>query len=262
VRMIRGIYTAASGMLADQRRLDVIANNIANSSTSGYKRDTSVTTAFDSFMVIRTQDNEPVSADVKTVGQLTFGSLISHTATRLTTGSLIATGNPLDVAVSGDGFFAISTQNGIRYTRDGSFKQREDGVLTTQAGDPVLVDGREVSGGSGTLSINNNGTVTAGDQVLGRLSIATSVELGSIRKEGAGFWMPIGPGEPSALVQSPGNSGGFVLSVGYVESSNVEPVTEMVEMITTMRSYEANQRAIQMQDEALGKAVSEIARVS
>lgn len=259
--MIRGIYTSASGMLADQRRLDVIANNLANSSTSGYKRDTSVTTAFDAFMVIRTQDKEPVSAAQKTVGHLSFGSLISHTATRLRTGSLLATGNPLDVAISGDGFFTVSSPNGLRYTRDGSFKQREDGVLTTQSGDPVLVDGREASGGLDTLTVNNDGTVLAGNRVLGKLSVATSVDLGSIRKEGAGLWVPVSDGEPTALVKSTESTGRFDLAVGYIETSNVEPVTEMVEMITTMRSYETNQRAIQMQDEALGKAVSEIARV-
>jgi len=259
--MIRGIYTAASGMLADQRRLDVIANNLANSSTSGYKRDTSVTTAFDSFRVIRVQDREPESARQNAVGNLTFGSLISHTATRLRTGSLLSTGNPLDVAISGDGFFTISTQNGLRYTRDGSFKQRADGVLTTQSGDPVLVDGREVTGGPGDLTINNDGTVLAGNQVLGRLSVVTSTELGSIRKEGSNMWVQVTAGEPSALVQSSESFARFDLAVGYIETSNVEPVTEMVEMITTMRSYEANQRAIQMQDEALGKAVSEVGRV-
>jgi len=259
--MIRGIYTAASGMLSDQRRLDVIANNLANSSTSGYKRDTSVTTAFDSFMVIRTQDQNAASASPPTVGNLSFGSVISHTATRLTNGSLVPTGNPLDVAISGDGFFAVSTQNGVRYTRDGSFKQREDGVLTTQLGNPVLVDGREVTGGLATLRIHNDGTVLDGDQVLGTLSIVTAEELGSIRKEGASLWVPVGAGEPSALVQAAETTGRFRLAVGFIETSNVEPVTEMVEMITTMRSYEANQRAIQLQDEALGKAVSEIARV-
>lgn len=260
--MLRGIYTAASGMLADQRRLDVIANNLANASTLGYKRDTSITQAFNDFLVSRKNDEDPGKTQESTlVGMLSFGSLISHTASRLTTGALRATGNPLDVAITGDGFFTVSTPQGLRYTRQGSFAQDGAGRLVTEGGLPVMVDGHEVAGPPGSLTIGQNGEVKSGDRVLGKLSITSTTQLGSIRKEGTGLWMPVGAGEPSALVTPAEANGIYDLKVGYLESSNVEPVTEMIEMMTTVRSYEANQKAIQAMDETLQKAVSEVGRI-
>lgn len=260
--MLRGIYTAASGMLADQRRLDVIANNLANASTLGYKRDTSITQAFNDFFVIRRNDEDPGKTQESTlVGLLSFGSLISHTASRLTTGALRATGNPLDVAITGDGFFTVSTPQGLRYTRQGSFAQDGADRLVTESGLPVMVDGHEVAGPPGSLTITRNGEVKSGDQVLGKLSVTSTARLGSIRKEGTGLWVPVSPGEPSALVTPAEANGVYDLKVGYLESANVEPVTEMVEMMTTVRSYEANQKAIQAMDETLQKAVTEVGRI-
>jgi len=260
--MLRGIYTAASGMLADQRRLDVIANNLANASTLGYKRDTSITKAFNDFFVVRENDEDPGKTQANPlVGLLSFGSLISHTASRLTTGALRATGNALDVAIAGDGLFTVSTPQGLRYTRQGSFAQDGTGRLVTEQGLPVMVDGHEVTGPPGSLSIAQNGEVKSGDRVLGKLSITSTAQLGSIRKEGSGLWVTVAAGEPTALVTPAEANGIYDLKVGYLESSNVKPVTEMVEMMTTVRSYEANQRAIQAMDETLQKAVTEIGRI-
>lgn len=259
--MLRGIYTAASGMLVDQRRLDVIANNLANASTIGYKRDTSIRQSFNEFVVVRLNDQDPTASSNTEVGRLAFGTINAFTATKLTTGNLIATGNPLDVAIDGDGFFIINTPRGTRYTRDGSFRQNADGFLVTKEGHEVLVNGRPARARQGELSIRGNGEVYAGEMKLGELSVVSSAELGSIRKEGSGFWMPVAEGEPTALVTSWESNGVFALRAGYLESSNVEPVTEMVEMMTTVRSYEMNQKAVHAQDEALQKLVTEVGRV-
>lgn len=260
--MLRGIYTAASGMLADQRRLDVIANNLANSSTAGYKRDTSVRQSFTDFLVVRLNDPDNVGdTQNPQIGRLGFGTLLAFTATKITTGNMVQTGNSLDVAIEGDGFFTVQTPQGIRYTRDGAFLQDSQGRLVTKQGHQVLVDGRAVRAEVGTLAINNLGQVLSGETILGTLSIATSDQLGSIRKEGAGLWLPVSEGEPTTLFAPWETTGKYRLRSGFLESSNVEAVTEMVEMMTTVRSYEVNQKAVQAQDEALQKVTAEVGRI-
>lgn len=260
--MLRGIYSAASGMLADQRRLDVIANNLANASTSGFKRDASVTQSFQDLLVVRVGDRAPVAdAQQNMIGRVGFGTLLSVTAARLTSGAMKQTGNPLDVAISGDGFFVVNTDRGLRFTRNGSFRQAADGTLVTQEGHQVMVDGQAVQGEAGTLRIDERGRVFAAGQELGTLTVIAGADVGSIRKEGGNLWTPVGPNEPSGLIPSGDANAPHELHVGYLEASNVESVTEMVEMMTTMRSFEANQKSIQAQDEALGRAVTEIGRI-
>lgn len=257
--MIRGIYTSASGMLADQKRLDVIANNLANVSTTGYKRDTTVSQSFPDLLISRIHDSQQQAAP--TVGRLNIGTFVANTATRLTTGSLRQTGNPLDVAIAGDGFFAVNTPQGVRYTRQGNFVQNEQGVLVTQEGFEVLVNGAPVTAAAGALTIDNQGEVTADGNVLGRLDVVSSRDLGAMRKEGNNLWAQAGAGETSALVSPAEGNGQYMLKVGFLESSNVEAVTEMVDMMVVMRSFEANQKALQAQDETLQKAATEVGRI-
>ncbi|HYF93344.1 MAG TPA: flagellar hook-basal body protein [Symbiobacteriaceae bacterium] len=260
--MLRGIYTSASGMLADQRRLDVVANNLANAATTGFKRETTVSKAFTEFLIERVNDGTPAGGLPTAVGRLGIGTYIVNTATRLTTGSLQPTGNPLDVALTGDGFFVVKTPQGVRYTRQGSFRENGDGTLVTPEGYEVLVDGHSVRAEEGNLSFTTDGDVMAGAQNLGRLTVLTSLDLGALRKEGNGFWVRAGDaGDFPVLLTPAETSGRYELKVGHLEASNVESVTEMVEMMTTMRSFEANQRALQAQDETLQKAVTEIGRV-
>ncbi|HWI51091.1 MAG TPA: flagellar hook-basal body protein [Symbiobacteriaceae bacterium] len=261
--MLRGIYTSASGMLADQRRLDVVANNLANAGTTGFKRETTVSKSFTDFLIQRVNDDDPIARALPSnIGRLGIGTYVVNTATRLTTGSLQPTGNPLDVAIAGDGFFAVNTPQGLRYTRQGSFRQSGDGTLVTPDGYEVLVDGHSVRAEDGSLSITGDGDIMASEQNLGRLSVVTSRDLGALRKEGNGLWtVPGGAGDFTTLVSPAETSGSFQLKVGYLEASNVESVTEMVEMMTTMRSFEANQKALQAQDETLQKAVTEIGRI-
>lgn len=261
--MLRGIYTSASGMLADQRRLDVVANNLANAGTTGFKRETTVSKSFTDFLIQRVNDDDAVSRNLPPqVGRLGIGTYIVNTATRLTTGSLQPTGNSLDVAISGDGFFAVNTPQGVRYTRQGSFRQNAEGTLVTPDGHEVLVDGSPVQAEGGALSITADGDVMAFGQSLGRLSVVTSQELGALRKEGSGLWAQAGEaGDFATLVTPSETAGSYQLKVGFLETSNVQSVTEMVEMMTTMRSFEANQRALQAQDETLQKAVNEVGRV-
>jgi flagellar basal-body rod protein FlgF len=255
--VIRGIYTSASGMLAEQKRLDVIANNLANVSTTGYKRETTVSQSFPDLLISRIHD----PAGPQPVGRLNIGTFVANTATRLTTGSLRPTGNPLDVAIAGDGFFAVNTLQGVRYTRQGSFVQNAQGTLVTQEGYEVLVGGNPVTAEAGALTIGSGGEVTANGNLLGQLTVVTSLQLGAMRKEGGNLWVQAGVGGNSALVSPAEANGRFELKVGFLEASNVEAVTEMVEMMTVMRSFEANQKALQAQDETLQKAATEVGRI-
>jgi len=260
--MLRGLYTSASGMLADQRRLDVVANNLANANTAGFKRETTVSKPFSQFLIERVNDRDPLTkAGTTQVGLLGIGTYVGTTAARLTNGALTPTGNTLDVAIAGDGFFAVETPVGVRYTRQGSFLVNAEGTLVTPEGYPVLVDGSPVTGSSEGMSITPTGEVQDGGPTLGRLTVVTSQELGAMRKEGNGLWAQSGAGEPASLVTPANGAGTYTLRVGYLEASNVEAVTEMVDMINTMRSYEANQKALQAQDQTLQQAVTEVGRV-
>lgn len=264
--MLRGIYSAASGMLANQTKMDVIAQNLANVNTPGYKRETTVSQSFQSLLVQRINDQpEPGQVDTAPtiVGPMGLGTFVANTATRLTGGPLQATGNPLDVALRGDGFFVVQTDNGLRYTRQGNFQQASDGRLVTADGWALqLQDGTVAQAAPGELlTIDRNGEVRAGARLLGQLEIANSTQLGPMTKEGAGLWR-VTDGAETAMVVAPGEAGaGYQLEVGFLEQSNVNPITEMVEMIATMRAYEASQRVIQTQDETLRRAVNDVGRV-
>lgn len=258
--MIRGLYASATGMQAEARRLDVIANNLANANTVGYKRDTSVQSAFQQLLVNRLEDRDDATgrtAAPQPVGPLGLGTALQMTATRLTDGSLRYTGGALDAALAGEGFFAVQTPQGVRYTRDGAFMQDARGRLVTQAGHPVLVNGRPLTAPGRRLALTDDGTVLADDKPAGTLSIVAAGGAGPLRKIGANLWAADGA---DAQLVVPAGAGGYQLRAGYLETANLDPVHEMVEMIAAMRSYEANQKAVHAQDETLQKAANEVGR--
>lgn len=261
--MLRGIYTSASGMLVEQKRMDVTANNLANVNTTGFKKETAISGSFQELLVRRVNDKDAAgNPQTASVGTLGLGTFLVQNAARLSAASLKETGNPLDVAITGDGFFTVQTPQGIRYTRQGNFTQDANGTLVTAEGHAVLAGGRPITVRDGSLTISNTGEVRNGDRLLGRLDIATSQALGSLRKEGHGLWTRAGADDAPLLITPAEANGQYQLRVGFLEASNVESVTEMVEMITIMRSYEANQRTLQVQDETLQKAANDIGRVS
>lgn len=262
--MNRGIYISASGMLQDAQRLDVIANNLANATTTGYKRDTVVSQTFAEVMIERLGDQ---SSDLALaaggragIGSLGMGSYVAMTATRLRDGAVQYTGGDLDVALQGNALFAVQTPAGIRYTRSGSFTQDAGGRLVTSGGHPVLVDGDEAAYPGRRLAVTEQGELMADGAVVGRLTIVFTDQTGPLRKVGSNLYAADGLG--SHVMPEPATEGQpYRLLVGYLEAANVEPVLEMVALMATMRSYEANQKALQIQDEALGKAANEVGRL-
>lgn len=244
--MLRGLYIAASGMLAQQVRHEIVANNLANADTAGYKADTALfRTALDT-AVWRHRDPQK-GAPTPLVGALSFGAEVDDVVTDLRPGPIAFTGRPLDVAIDGEGFFVVNTPRGEHYTRDGAFHQAADGTLVTADGMPVMGTRGAIRSASAPLSIAPNGDVLANGQVIDRLRV---VQLRNASKEGANRFV----GNAQPLPQ-------FNLQVGALERSNVSVVQAMVDMIVAMRAYEASHRAVLAHDETLQKAVNDVGKV-
>jgi flagellar basal-body rod protein FlgG len=231
--MDRGLYIAASGMLAEQVRQDQIANDLANASTAGYKADRTTQQSFGSLLLTN-------SLTGGTIGSQTTAVQVTGTVTDFTPQPLKDTGEPLDFAINGDGFFAVRTNQGTRYTRDGQFAANAQGQLTTATGNLVL--GR------------NNQPITLGADGKVDPRALNVVVLNNPRKAGDNLIT----GTPGAVA---GQAAGQVRA-GALEGSGADPTSAMVDMIASMRAYESGQKVIQTIDETLGKAASSVGTVT
>jgi flagellar basal-body rod protein FlgG len=236
--MDRGLYIAASGMLAEQTRQDQIANDLANASTPGYKADRSAQSSFGELLLANRNTGQQI-------GPLALGTQIAEIKTDVTPAALKQTDEPLDVGLDGPGFLAVQTPSGTRYTRSGQLAVDAQGQLASATGQLVLDDGgRPIQVGSSVdLTINADGTITrAGRQIarLGIVSLTNPVKQGDTLFAGTP-----GPRPAETAVRQ-----------GFLESSGVNAATAMIDMITSMRAYEAGQKAIQAIDETLGRGIS------
>jgi flagellar basal-body rod protein FlgF len=228
--MDRGLYIAASGMLAEQRRQDQIANDLANSATPGYKADRTTQTSFNSLLLANSVTGAVIGAQGTAVE-------VDSVQTDFTPQPARDTGEPLDFAVVGEGFFAVQSAAGVRYTRNGQFTADAQGRLVTAQGDPVL--GRN----GRPLAVGSDGRVDP--------RLVQVVALTDPRKEG------------DSLVSGTPAAGGAVGQVraGALEASGADATRAMVDMITSMRAYEAGQKVIQTIDSTLGKATGQVGAV-
>lgn len=268
--MIRGLYASASAMVADLLRQDVVANNVANATTPGFNRDC---IGFESFpsMLIQASDRGLF------LGSITQGSRAGGTYVDTQRGPACRTGGAQDVFIRGDGYFAVQDGDEIAYTRHGSLVTGQGGLLTTQQGHAVLGVTGPLRADSGAISIDARGWVRSGDTTVGRLKVVRFGEHVQLVKNGHGYLvpggtrtreqgLPWGQGAGEDTWRWPGVAPGPEqiaepdLEPGAVEMSNVNPVIEMVSLINVLRSYEANARALQAQDETLARAVNDIAR--
>lgn len=249
--MIRGLYIAATGMQTQQKRMDVVTNNLANAGTAGYKQDSLITRSFREELVSRLEDPAVVVTSAE-IGTLGLGIHIDEVHTSFLSGQIRETGLGTDLALAGDGFFAVQTPAGERYTRAGNFQITADGTLTTVEGYPVLGQNGPIRVSSADFSVNSAGLVTssAGNDQLRLVSFADNQGL---RKEGNNLYA-------NFSTEFTGTSGTQVRQ-GCLESSNVELTTQMVDMISIQRNYEINSKIIKMMDERLGRAVNDIGRL-
>jgi flagellar basal-body rod protein FlgG len=286
--MIRGWYTGASGMRAQQYRLDALANNLANVDTNAYKKDTSVQKAFGQLLIRRLDDdgvtlNPFGSGDAAPIiGKLGLGVETNELYTDFSQGALKETGSDYDMALDGGGFIAVQTPQGERYTRNGNFTLGMEGYLETKEGFPVLGEsGNPIQlqennfqiDREGTIYINNyyveNPQAMIGETenewqnpiVLDRLKIVGFNTLPDgeryIEKQGSSLYKASevsGEAQVLAGAERPG------VIQGYLEASNVDPVREMVEMIEVQRAYEANQKSITSSDSLVGVLFNQVVR--
>lgn len=267
----RGVYSALSGALAQAQRLDTIANNIANVNTPGFKRDQQT---FREYLSANEKPSDvllvpKVPASLESFYDMQGGDTAfvdpSGTFTDHSQGRLQATNAPLDVAIDGQGFFEVMTPAGLRLTRHGGFTLDGNGMLTTKEGFPVMTEaapGTDPSArviranGEARLVIAENGDVYEGENVVGRLSVVDVKDKDTLSKVGNSFYN-FKPGSQPEVT----NLANINLKQGYLESSNVNIVQEMTDMITATRTFESTQRAIQAYDSIGDKLVNIVPKV-
>jgi flagellar basal-body rod protein FlgG len=277
-------------MVAQQQRLDAISNNLANVNTTGYKRDVSVFKAFPELLIRRMGDDGvlriPYRSDpfgsvdsAPVVGKLGTGVEQNEVYTVFEQGELRETGNPLDIALEGNGFFTVDTPNGERLTRNGSFHMQPDGTITTKQGYPVLGENGPIQIQANNFYIDDRGQIFRNaDLAEDPDQLVTDLENGWESAERIGTLRLVEVREPrylekqgDSLYRTTEHSGEAQLATGeerprvhqrFLENSNVNPVTEMVRMIEVNRAYEANQKVIQSQDESTGRLINQAMRLA
>lgn len=262
--MIRGLYTAASGMLAEGLRTDVVANNLANVDTVGFKRDRTIATAFPQMLIQRINDSVPGPgeriATAPYVGRLGTGVALEGTYADMQPGALKHTGRALDVALLSDGFLAVAHGDGLAYTRDGRLQVNGDGWLTDFQGRQVMgVDGpiRIYEPGETVpqrITISGDGIVWANGEQVGQLLEARFEQAAFLQRAGDNLWLAT-PAAGEVVVEA------AQVEPEHLEASNVNVITEMVNLIAVQRAYEASQRVIQAHDQILERAVNDIGAV-
>ena len=250
--MTRGLYISGTGMLLQRRLMENVTNNITNVDTAGYKKDHLVSHSFDDVLVRRWNDTNIVGFR-KYVGPFGWGTQVDQKYTDFSEGSFEQTDLMTDIALPGDVFFTVETQDGERFLKAGHFVVNPEGYLTDPEGHFVLgTDGR-INVRDDKFTVTVDGGVYVDGRQVSTLRLASFEDIGNLRKQGSNLYYlvdgeAIEPEEYSVLQ-------------GFLENSNVDTGREMVDMMTIYRAYEANQRIITMIDEINGKAVNEIGRL-
>ncbi|WP_298290861.1 flagellar basal-body rod protein FlgG [Thiomonas sp.] len=254
--MIRSLYVAKTGLEAEQTRMDVIANNLANVNTSGFKSSRAV---FQDLLYQNlTQPGAQSSQTTQYPSGLQLGTGVRPVATErlMTQGNLTQTGNSLDLAINGEGFFQVLKPDGtIAYTRDGTFQLNNQGQIVTASG-YLLQPTVTIPASAQTITIGNDGTVSvtlpgqSAPQQVGSIQLANFVNPTGLQSIGDNLYLQTGSSGAPTTGQPTLNGLGSVRQ-GYLESSNVNVVAELVDMISTQRAYEVNSKAVQASDQML-----------
>jgi len=259
--MLKTLYIAATGMDAQQTRMDVIANNLANAQTTGFKK---VRAEFEDLLSQTLRGVTPPDArggSVPAPLQVGLGVQPVATTRDLSQGDLVNTNNPLDLAVQGQGYFQVQCANGeLAFTRAGNFSLDATGRLVDQSGE-LVQPGITIPANTTAVTIKSDGTVwaTTGNNTtptqVGALQLYNFPNPGGLEASGNNnFAETVASGNP--IASKPGENGTGTLLQGYLENSNISAVTEMVDMISTQRAYELNSKAIQTADQMLQKVTT------
>ncbi len=288
--MLKGLYTAYTGMINEQHRMDVLTNNLANSTTNGFKKEGTTSQAFDTVLAYKIKDlsepgnlprpmatnrpvdeaeaNNPLNENYmdKRIARtgLNLGVKIGENYVDYSEGPIKETGNPLDLALSDRGFFAVQYTNkagetSIKYTRDGNFTMNRLGYLQTQDGDYVLDEDlqRIQMDPALEVSINRNGDIYQDGELVATICIADFEDYNYLERFGENFFQPV---EGAVTLNREEVEEEFgtrtQIHAGYLEMANISVVTEMVNMIALQRQYESNQKVITTYDDTLEQAVT------
>lgn len=257
--MVRGLYTAYTGMINQQYRLDTITNNLANSDTTGYKSEGATSKSFKDMLMVKVKDGSEGYLQ-RGIGTMSLGVKIGENYTDYSQGSFRETGNTYDLAIEGNGFFSIAFTNkrgeeSIMYTRDGSFTIDVEGALRTKDGDYVQGEGGNIyiPTNASDVKINAVGQIFADDEYVDTIKMVDFEDYNYLEKYGENMYKPVNGATEKEFSGK--------INQGYLEASNVNVVSQMVEMITISRAYESNQRIIQSMDSMLEKSVNEVGKV-
>lgn len=264
--MIRGWYTGASGMNAQQNRLDAISNNLSNVDTAGYKKDITISKSFPELLLRRTnldgvyQTPFGSAEAAPIIGKLGLGVETNENYTDFTQGSFRETNQKTDVAFGGKGFFSVETPYGERYTRDGNFILGKEGILETKEGFPVLGENGYIRLENDRFTVNEDGIIYSEDnELIDRFKVVRFENERYLKKIGGNLFSSNDISGYAHIAE------GFErprFLQGYMETSNVNVVNEMVQMIEVNRAYEANQKTITSEDSMMGTLWSRVAMYS
>lgn len=256
--MVKGLYTAYTGMINEQNRMDVLTNNLANASTVGFKKEGATSQAFDDVLALKIKDTT-YAGNAKPLGYMSMGVKIGENYTDYSQGSVRETGNTYDIALSGTGFFTIEFTNkagktSTKYTRDGGFTLNKEGYLVTKDGDFVLgKNGRIKLDPLQPSSIDKNGNIYQNDTLVATLNITDFEDYNYLEHYGENYYQPVEGAKTKA--------GEYQTLSGYLEMSNMSVVQEMVNMISVSRAYETNQKIVQTYDSSLEIAANQLGKI-
>lgn len=257
--MVKGLYTAYTGMANEQKRLDIIANNLANSATAGYKEENVTNQSFDNILTLKIKD-ESEAYNNRPIGTMSLGVKLGEVYTNFDQGSLRQNDGTYNLALEGKGFFTLSVTDkagnvSTKYTRDGSFTMTKDGHIVDADGNHLMGEGGDiiVPTDASKVTIDETGAIYADGKYVDKLAIADFDNYDYLSKSGDTMYQA-----EQGATQIPANA---LVRQGFTEQSNVNVVSEMVNMITVTRSYEANQKVIQSVDKTLDLAANSVGKV-
>ncbi|NLG02357.1 MAG: flagellar basal-body rod protein FlgF [Clostridia bacterium] len=257
--MVKGLYTAYTGMVNEQNRLDVLTNNLANSSTTGYKKEGATSQSFSDVLAYKIKDTSEFNIPKK-LGSMNMGVKIGETYTDYSQGAFRTTDNPFDLALAGEGFFSVEFTSkagdvSTKYTRDGSYTLDKDGYLVNKNGDFLLdTNGNHIHlNPLQEAKVERNGAIYQNNVQVAQIQVTDFEDYNYLEKYGENYYQPI---EGATEIPSQAS-----VRAGYLEASNVQVVQEMVDMINVTRAYETNQKIVQTMDSTIEVAVNQVGKV-
>ena len=266
--MVKGLYTAHTGMVNEMKRLDILANNLANADTTAYKKEGTTSRTFADEMSLRIKDSSNMGIPKK-LGDITYGVHLGQVYTDYSTGNFKVTDNTTDFAIEGNGFFAVAFTDkqgntSVKYTRDGAFTVNKEGYLVTKDGDYVLNATGAMNGDprqnnyirldpNASITVNKLGYVMQNNQIVGTIGMVDVDNYDYLEKYGENLYNLLPGGNRIATDAN--------IEQCTLETSNVNVVNEMVNMITIQRAYEAGQKVITSIDGTLDRAVNNVGKV-